>query len=846
MQPPSRNSSGSYGSRNSYEEFTRMLTQNASPVGFDETLIREIKMMEGYQASESSATTAEPLDDSTPEGIYSEYSSGSSPLSGEKDEEDNDPVYQGPMSQNPIFLTNSAEAMISSIMNDPKNVEMDTLPSFKQMRTMPMPQSMFPPAVLHRIKEEPGTDDPMGAKRKKRKVAEDESYLSFQNYVHPKHIAYRICNSDQTDVTDLVDFEVRAEKNIFYSDQDDAWILYKQNQFQISVESASLASSGLLYVQVQKGVFQMITRFIIKTYAIQQNQKDLSYEDEVLVQIFQTGKMRSKEHSHPVELGLIKNGTALLQKLRFQSSTANNARMKNSEPNPNQQYFRIVVSLFAQTQPTDASPNGAVHEIMSRISNRLIVRGQNPGRYASKPVKAAPPPVIPPPPPPVHFADSISAREGWVKRGEDTLYHSGKIGINMPNPQEALSVHGNIMVTGNVVKPSDKRVKENFHEVDTKEQLQHIEDLRIFDYDLKEWTQPSAKHNTRERGVIAQDLEKVIPFAVERLGDVQMKDGQVVQNLLVVNERVLLFENIGATQEIGKILRRELNRTDDHAERLEVMEGGHGRLLRDELANRGRVDKLIDYITTDENEIDPLESCCYCSFFGLGPAWTLWVLGWILPLFWVMGIIFIASWSSSQRRWAGFANLLSAVMCTFFVYLAYMIWHNDRKAGEIAIAVIVLVYFLLGVVLVVSLTIYTNKRNRQRRITRKKLRKTLGKEYEPREIPMRPKFYAYSSHSNLEDVIDPEKLRKMANEAEAAASAGSRPLNTSGLKPPQGKKKRVSFNDVDEHRQLSAPHSLASDKDVVSEQIAANIAAALEGNTVNLSDDESADDDYDE
>lgn len=66
------------------------------------------------------------------------------------------------------------------------------------------------------------------------------------------------------------------------------------------------------------------------------------------------------------------------------------------------------------------------------------------------------------------------------------------------------------MVTGNLLKPSDMRVKENFKEViiflktsnmqvDTSQQLRTIENLKIYDYDLKGWTDPGKKNPT-ERG----------------------------------------------------------------------------------------------------------------------------------------------------------------------------------------------------------------------------------------------------------------------------------------------------------------------------------------------------------
>ena len=40
-------------------------------------------------------------------------------------------------------------------------------------------------------------------------------------------------------------------------------------------------------------------------------------------------------------------------------------------------------------------------------------------------------------------------------------FTQGAVGINTDRPEEALSVHGNVMVTGQVMRPSDVRAKEN-------------------------------------------------------------------------------------------------------------------------------------------------------------------------------------------------------------------------------------------------------------------------------------------------------------------------------------------------------------------------------------------------
>ena len=58
----------------------------------------------------------------------------------------------------------------------------------------------------------------------------------------------------------------------------------------------------------------------------------------------------------------------------------------------------------------------------------------------------------------------------------------GPVGINDPKPAEALSVRGNIQVTGTLLKPSDRRIKSDIVPVDTRKSLQTVRDLQVYDY----------------------------------------------------------------------------------------------------------------------------------------------------------------------------------------------------------------------------------------------------------------------------------------------------------------------------------------------------------------------------
>ena len=41
----------------------------------------------------------------------------------------------------------------------------------------------------------------------------------------------------------------------------------------------------------------------------------------------------------------------------------------------------------------------------------------------------------------------------------------GRVGINTDRPDEPLTIHGNIKLTGHIIQPSDVRVKTDIHEV---------------------------------------------------------------------------------------------------------------------------------------------------------------------------------------------------------------------------------------------------------------------------------------------------------------------------------------------------------------------------------------------
>lgn len=65
---------------------------------------------------------------------------------------------------------------------------------------------------------------------------------------------------------------------------------------------------------------------------------------------------------------------------------------------------------------------------------------------------------------------------------QEAIFHSGRVGINTDRPDECLVVHGNIKISGQIIQPSDVRAKEDISAIDTAEQLENIQRIRVVRY----------------------------------------------------------------------------------------------------------------------------------------------------------------------------------------------------------------------------------------------------------------------------------------------------------------------------------------------------------------------------
>uniref|UniRef100_A0A069DX84 Putative myelin protein regulatory n=1 Tax=Panstrongylus megistus TaxID=65343 RepID=A0A069DX84_9HEMI len=308
-------------------------------------------------------------------------------------------------------------------------------------------------------------------------------------------------------------YRVDADKGFNFSNTDDAFVCQKKNHFQITCHTQLVGDPH--FVKTPEGL-RKIDNFYLHFYGVKVESPSQT------IKVEQSQSDRSKKAFHPVLLDL-KNeevSKVTVGRLHFSETTSNNMR-KKGKPNPDQRYFYLVVGLHAHC--TDSSH----YQVASHASERIIVRASNPGQFEND-------------------------GEAVWQRGAtgDSVFHCGRVGINTERPGEALVVHGNIKLTGHIVQPSDIRAKAYIQEVDSKQQLNNLSRLRVVKYRYKpEFDKDTSTHT----GLIAQELESVLPDAVSNSGDMKLASGNTINNFLVIDKERVFMENIGAVKELAKV-----------------------------------------------------------------------------------------------------------------------------------------------------------------------------------------------------------------------------------------------------------------------------------------------------
>ncbi|XP_018420670.1 PREDICTED: myelin regulatory factor [Nanorana parkeri] len=327
----------------------------------------------------------------------------------------------------------------------------------------------------------------------------DPNYQSIKWQPHLQNKWVTLYDSNYKELP-MPTYKVDADKGFNFSVGDDAFVCQKKNHFQVTVYIGMIGEPK--YVKTPDGILPLEC-FFLKLNGVKLEAINQS------ISIEQSQSDRSKRPFHPVTLTLPPDQVTKVTvgRLHFSETTANNMR-KKGKPNPDQRYFLLA---------------------------------SNPGQFES---------------------DS----EVLWQRGQlsDTVFHHGRIGINTERPDEALVVHGNVKIMGSLMHPSDIRAKEDIEEVDTTEQLKRISQMRLVHYHYKpEFASTVGLDDRSETGVIAQEVQEILPEAVKKTGDVTCANGETIENFLVVNKERIFMENVGAVKELCKLTDNLETRIDE-------------------------------------------------------------------------------------------------------------------------------------------------------------------------------------------------------------------------------------------------------------------------------------------
>ncbi|KAH8024724.1 hypothetical protein HPB51_001060 [Rhipicephalus microplus] len=299
--------------------------------------------------------------------------------------------------------------------------------------------------------------------------------------------------------------------------QDEAHVCQKKNHFQVTVHVQAFGDPA--YVKVPDGRLQKIDAFYLHFFGVKRESPSQT------IKVEQSQADRTKKPFYPLPVDLSNNQAVkhTIGRLHFSETTSNNMR-KKGKPNPDQRYFYLVVSLCAHC-------GDAVYTIAAQSSQKIIVRASNPGQFES------------------------DMELTWQKGStHDAIYHMGPVGINTERTDEKLVVNGNILLSGHLIQPSDERAKSDVVELDTREQLKNVANMRIYRYRyIPEYVEHAGLKDATDTGVLAQEVKQILPDAVHDGGDVLLGNGDCIEGFLVVNKERIFMENVGAVKELCKV-----------------------------------------------------------------------------------------------------------------------------------------------------------------------------------------------------------------------------------------------------------------------------------------------------
>uniref|UniRef100_A0AC35U9K7 NDT80 domain-containing protein n=1 Tax=Rhabditophanes sp. KR3021 TaxID=114890 RepID=A0AC35U9K7_9BILA len=302
---------------------------------------------------------------------------------------------------------------------------------------------------------------------------------------------------------------VVADKGFNFSPSDNCFVNQKKNHFQISVQIEALDDFKYCYVHVNDK-YSRVDKFKLAFSGV----KSEIPNSEILIKQSQTDRKPVPHEPQQIGIEGRKMTKVMVPRLHFSETTNNNQR-KNNKPNPEQRYFNLIVKLMAYTV------DHQVVLVQAFQSDRVIVRASNPGQF-----------------------EPPESDGGWRIGNGNTLHYPGNVAIGTEKAVAPLTVNGNIFLSGFLTKASDIRLKDNICNIDTKEALERLRNLRIVEFKYKDnvaeqWGLP--EEDRVRIGVIAQELAEILPIAVKDNGD-----------FLTVDDSQLFYDTVAAAKELCK------------------------------------------------------------------------------------------------------------------------------------------------------------------------------------------------------------------------------------------------------------------------------------------------------